>query len=252
MRGRSFREIFNHEDENLSNSLFKGLIEGKPVTNLEAQYKNDTIPSVPILFSATGLYLADGTLQGISCLAREITELREQREQLQFLANFDNLTGLPNRNLFYDRLRLSINEAKRYGHIFALLYLDLDQFKPLNDKYGHEAGDSALQEVATRLENVVRETDTVSRVGGDEFVILLSRVHNSDDTVQVAEKVLAAITQPFSIQQTTCSLGVSIGICLSSPDLTHDDIIMKHADTAMYAAKAQGRNGFVIYAPDQV
>ncbi len=135
LHGYSFREIFCHEDDNLSQSLFQGLLDGKPVNNLEALYQYDDNPAIPILFSASGLYLADGNLQGISCLAREISELTEQREQLQFLANFDNLTGLPNRNLFYDRLELAINEAKRYNHTLALLYLDLDQFKPLNDRF---------------------------------------------------------------------------------------------------------------------
>ncbi len=112
---------------------------------------------------------------------------------------------------------------------------------------GHEAGDLALQEVAKRLRSLVRETDTVSRIGGDEFVILLSRVIDTDDAIQVANKVLEAIRQPFIIQETPCNLGVSIGICLSSLELTNADTIMNHADTAMYAAKAQGRNGFIVY-----
>ncbi|MBU0679876.1 MAG: sensor domain-containing diguanylate cyclase [Proteobacteria bacterium] len=252
LEGSSFRKIFSHKEESVADSLFQGLIEGKAVTNLEALYISAEDDAIPVLFSASALYLPDGSLQGISCLAHDISELKEQRDQLEFLANFDKLTGLPNRNLFFDRLILTMNEARRYGHLFALFYLDLDHFKPLNDKYGHEAGDLALQEVAKRMQGTVRDTDTVSRVGGDEFTILLSRVHNASDAMKVATKVLDAIGKPFVIHGNQCVLGVSIGICLSSPDLTSADILMKNADTAMYAAKAQGRNRFMFSSPDQM
>ncbi len=252
LEGRSFRDIFSHHEESIVDSLFQGLLEGKAVTNLEALYIGNDEEAIPVLFSASALYLPDGTLQGISCLAHDISELKEQRDQLEFLANFDKLTGLPNRNLFFDRLSLTMNEARRYGHLFALFYLDLDHFKPLNDKYGHEAGDIALQEVAKRLQKTVRDTDTVSRVGGDEFTILLSRVHNASDAMKVATKVLDAISEPFIIHGNQCVLGISIGICLSSPELTNADNLMKNADTAMYAAKAQGRNRFMFSSPDQM
>lgn len=251
LEGCSFRNIFNHPEETVTNSLFQGFLEGKAVANLEALYIDYEGQAVPILFSASALYLPDGTLQGISCMARDISELKEQRDELEFLANFDKLTGLPNRNLFFDRLTLTINEARRYGHIFALFYLDLDNFKPLNDKYGHEAGDLALQEVARRLQNTVRESDTVSRLGGDEFTILLSRVQNGDDAQKVAIKILDTISKPFLIHGNLNTLGVSIGICLSSPELTSADKLIKNADTAMYAAKAQGRNRFIISSPHQ-
>ncbi len=251
LEGCSFRNIFRHHEETVTTSLFHGFLEGKAVVNLEALYIDYEGQPIPVLFSASALYLPDGSLQGISCMARDISELKEQRDELEFLANFDKLTGLPNRNLFFDRLTLTINEAKRYGHIFALFYLDLDNFKPLNDKYGHEAGDLALQEVARRLQNTVRESDTVSRLGGDEFTVLLSRVQNSEDATKVAIKILDTISKPFLIHGNQNTLGVSIGICLSSPELTSADKLIKNADTAMYAAKAQGRNCFIISAPDQ-
>lgn len=252
LEGRSFRTIFSHPEASMADALFQGLLEGKAVTNLEALYLTGDEQTVPVLFSASALYLPDGSLQGISCLAHDISELKEQREQLEFLANFDKLTGLPNRNLFFDRLGRTMNEARRYGHLFALLYLDLDHFKPLNDTHGHQAGDQALQEVARRLQRAVRDTDTVSRVGGDEFTILLSRVHNASDAMKVATKILEVIGQPFVIQGNQCVLGVSIGICLSSPEMTSADVLLKNADTAMYAAKAQGRNRFMFTSPDQM
>ncbi len=252
LEGTSFRDIFSHQEESVVDSLFQGLLEGKAVTNLEILYVDRDGHAFPVLFSASALYHPDGALQGISCLARDIRELKEQRDQLEFLANFDKLTGLPNRNLFFDRLTLTLNEARRYGHLFALLYLDLDHFKPLNDRYGHEAGDLALQEVSRRLQDTVRDTDTVSRVAGDEFTILLSRVHNASDAMKVATKVLEAIGEPFYVQGNQAVLGVSIGICLSSPELTNPDSIIKNANTAMYAAKAEGRNRFMFSTPDQM
>jgi diguanylate cyclase (GGDEF)-like protein/PAS domain S-box-containing protein len=252
LENRPFRDVFSHPEEAMVNSLFKGFNEGKTVNNIEALYIDNDKQAIPVLFSASALYLPDGTLQGISCLARDISELKEQRDELEFLANFDQLTGLPNRNLFFDRLTLTTNEARRYGHLFALLYLDLDLFKPLNDEYGHEAGDLALQEVARRLQKVVRDTDTVSRVGGDEFAILLSRIDNSSDAAKVANKILDIFGEPFLINENRCTLGVSIGICLSSPEFVNSDNLMKNADKAMYAAKAQGRNMFMFFSADQL
>lgn len=248
--GRSFREVFSHEKEAVADALFQELLEGKPVNNLEALYVDCEGNPFPVLFSAGALYTSNGNLEGISCLAREISEFKEQRDQLEFLANFDTLTGLPNRNLFFDRLTMALNEARRYGHIFALLYLDLDRFKPLNDRYGHEAGDLALQETARRLKSTVRNTDTVSRIGGDEFTVLLSRIQGSADATQVATKILDTFIRPVLIHGTEHTLGVSIGICLSSPDITDADVLLKNADTAMYAAKAQGRNRFMLSSPD--
>ncbi len=249
--GRSFREVFSHDEKGSSNTLFQGLLEGKPVNNIEAQYVNGEEQAITVLFSASPLYLPDGSLQGITCLAREISELKEQREHLQFLANFDRLTGLPNRNLFFDRLSWTLNDARRHDYFFAVLYLDLDRFKMLNDTYGHAAGDLALQEVARRLHLAVRDTDTVSRMGGDEFTILLSRLQNTEEAKQVAAKVLEVIGEPFPVQGGNCTLGVSIGICHSSPEIDSADRIVKNADTAMYAAKAQGRNRIMVCSSGQ-
>ncbi|PLX51178.1 MAG: hypothetical protein C0613_00815 [Desulfobulbaceae bacterium] len=251
LEGAAFSALFSHPDEAVASSLFQGLLEGKAVINLEAFYVDADKRAIPVLFSASALYLPDGTLQGISCLGHDISELKEQRDQLEFLANFDKLTGLPNRNLFFDRLQVTMKEARRYGHLFALFYLDLDHFKPLNDKHGHEGGDLALQEVARRLTATVRESDTVSRVGGDEFTILLSRVRHASDAMKVATKILEAFDKPFFIHDDECVIGVSIGICLSSPELTSADVLVKNADTAMYAAKAEGRNRFIFSLPDQ-
>ena len=252
LEGRSFRTIFSHQEKALVDSLFYGFLEGKVVANIEALYIGyDELP-VPVFFSASPLYLPDGTLQGISCMARDISELKKQRDNLEFLANFDKLTGLPNSNLFFDRLTVTVTEARRYGHRFALLYLDLDNFKPLNDKYGHGAGDCALQEVARRLKETVRDSDTVSRLGGDEFAILLSRIQDAGEATMVATKILDIMGKPFLIQGNQSILGISIGICLSSPWITSADDLIKNADMAMYAAKAQGGNRFIFSSPDQV
>ncbi len=252
LEGRPFRTIFSHDEKAIVDSLFHGFLEGKVVANIEAFYTGYNELPIPVLFSASPLYLPDGTLQGISCMARDISELKEQRDNLEFLANFDKLTGLPNRNLFFDRLTVTVTEARRYNHLFALLYLNLDNFKPLNDKYGHTAGDLALQEVARRLKATVRDSDTVSRLGGDEFAILLNRIKNAGEATIVATKILDIIGKPFLIQGDQRILGISIGICLSSTEITNADDLIKNADMAMYAAKAQGRNRFVFFAQDQI
>jgi diguanylate cyclase (GGDEF)-like protein/PAS domain S-box-containing protein len=252
LEGSSFRNIFSHHEKAVIDSLVHGFLEGKGVANFEAYYTGYDEQSVPVLFSASTLYFPDGTLQGISCMARDISELKEQRDNLEFLANFDKLTGLPNRNLFLDRLAVTVNEARRYGHLFALFYLDLDNFKFLNDTYGHGAGDLALQEVAIRLQETVRDSDTVSRIGGDEFAILLNRVQDTGEATIVAAKILDIMGKPFLIQGNQSILGISIGICLFSPEITSVDDLIKNADMAMYAAKAQGRNRFVFSFLDQV
>jgi len=252
LEGRPFRTILSHDEKSIVDSLFHGFLEGKVVANIEAFYTGYNELPIPVLFSASPIYLPDGTLQGISCMARDISELKEQRDNLEFLANFDKLTGLPNRNLFFDRLTVTITEARRYNHLFALLYLDLDNFKPLNDKYGHPTGDLALQEVARRLKETVRDSDTVSRLGGDEFAILLSRIKDAGEATMVATKILDIIGKPFLIRGDQSTLGISIGICLSSTEISNANDLVKNADMAMYAAKAQGRNRFVLFVQDQI
>ena len=160
------------------------------------------------------------------------------------MAQHDALTNLPNRLLVSDRMAQAIGQARRYGRRAALLYLDLDNFKTINDSLGHDAGDELLKEVAGRLQGAVREMDTVSRQGGDEFLIVLTDVADLDAISAAANHVLNTMTQPFSLKGMQIVTSVSIGVALYPEDGDDFAALLKHADLAMYQAKAEGRNAF--------
>ena len=164
------------------------------------------------------------------------------------LAEIDPLTGLPNRSLLLDRFAQAIASAKRRSSRLALLFLDLDEFKQINDTLGHAAGDDALKEVARRLAHGVREADTVGRLGGDEFLILLTEVSQAADAALIASKLLAALGEPFRLGEQTLKLSASIGISIYPDDGDSIAALIDHADAAMYRAKSQGRGSYVLHA----
>ncbi len=180
----------------------------------------------------------------------DVTEEKQAEERLHQLAHYDVLTGLPNRALFSDRVQQAIATAKRIGERLAVMYLDLDNFKPINDTLGHDVGDLLLREVAQRLMHCVRESDTVSRIGGDEFVLLLTTVASEEDAFQVAQKILHALDQPFEIAGRSLSISSSIGIALYPDHGSEEQLLIKNADTAMYHAKKNGRSSVRLYRPD--
>jgi diguanylate cyclase (GGDEF)-like protein len=165
----------------------------------------------------------------------------------------DSLTGLPNRVLLLDRLGHALDRTARTGGSLGVLYADLDGFKAVNDRLGHAAGDDLLKEVAGRLQRVVREEDTVSRLGGDEFTIILAGNESPTEVEQVAQRLLQAIARPFSLRGQECFVGTSIGIALFPGDGEDAEALIKSADTAMYRAKEQGRNAYRFFraAPAQ-
>jgi diguanylate cyclase (GGDEF)-like protein/PAS domain S-box-containing protein len=174
----------------------------------------------------------------------------KQTKALQHQAYHDHLTQLPNRTLFQDRLEQSIISAKRNEEKFALLFLDLDQFKKINDSLGHHAGDKVLIEVAKRFKTVLREEDTLSRLGGDEFTIILKNIKNEKSAALVAQKLLSSMSAPIEITYHTLHLSVSIGISIYPSDSLIQEDLLKYADTAMYKAKDEGRNNFQFYSAD--
>jgi len=187
----------------------------------------------------------------VAAFNRLLGKLHEQQLALAQAAHHDSLTGLPNRKLLADRLAQALAQAKRHHSAVALLFLDLDLFKPINDSLGHDAGDQVLQEVARRLQRLVRETDSVARIGGDEFVILLSEVHAPTyaNVERVMQHVLQALSQPFEVAGTQCTLGASIGGVIGHGHSTAKRLLMR-ADQLMYRAKSQGRGGYVIEDED--
>lgn len=173
-----------------------------------------------------------------------LTRLKQTNEVILHLAQHDTLTTLPNRSLFYDRLNQAMARARRDKGTVAVLFLDLDGFKLINDTYGHDVGDALLCETAKRIAECVRETDTVARMGGDEFTVILSNAGERSSIERVADKIIATLNRPFDLDGKICSVGASIGIALyADKDKTAEQMV-KIADDAMYAAKNSGKNHF--------
>jgi diguanylate cyclase (GGDEF)-like protein/PAS domain S-box-containing protein len=187
-------------------------------------------------------------VRGVVLNARDVTERIKLEEQLTHQAFHDSLTGLPNRALFRDRLDQALARAKRSSELVAILLVDLDGFKQVNDSLGHDAGDQLLREVAQRFKRIVRESDTVARFGGDEFALLLEYV-TEPDVVALARRLLDGVAQPVDIAGRGVSLGASIGIVLDSGS-GHSEELVRDADVAMYAAKDGGRNRYEIFSPE--
>lgn len=175
-------------------------------------------------------------------IVRDITERKRAEQKIAHLAHYDYLTDLPNRALFLDILHHSVALAKRNKSKLAVLFLDLDGFKKINDTLGHDAGDMLLKGVAQRLMDSIRDSDTVARVGGDEFILVLDNIESERNAVQVADKIIAALSEPFDLKGQQCRVGASIGITLF-PDADVDPVkLVKQADEAMYLAKQSGKN----------
>ena len=181
-------------------------------------------------------------------IMKDITESVQYQHQVEQMAYHDSLTGLPNRLLVNDRVQFALAQAKRANQALAVCYLDLDGFKPVNDSYGHAAGDKLLLEVTKRMQAAVRANDTVGRLGGDEFVLLLTDFDNVDDYLLVLQRVLAALNLPIVLNDIAeVTVGASIGVALYPVDSSDADTLLRHADHAMYHAKKSGRNRICLY-----
>ena len=186
----------------------------------------------------------------MTSLIYDISELKAAEERLTYLANYDSLTALPNRALFLDRLDHAISMAKRNEQKVGLIFLDLDQFKAINDAMGHPAGDALLVQVANRLKNALREADTAARLGGDEFTVILERIQSSEDLERVAEHLLNEINGTYQISGETIFVSTSMGVTLYPEDALDAPGLLKNADSAMYLAKEKGRKGFEFFTKE--
>jgi diguanylate cyclase (GGDEF)-like protein/PAS domain S-box-containing protein len=193
----------------------------------------------------------NGTESAYLAVFHDITRRKEAEELLRYRASHDALTDLPNRELFNDRLQAAFNQAKRYRRLFALLLVDLDRFKEVNDTLGHAAGDELLVEASRRLVSCVRESDTVARLGGDEFAILLSEMAESGEAEQIARRAVSLLNEPYYLDAGTARISGCVGIALYPQHGEDCDHLRRNADIALYAAKESGRNTYRIYAPPQ-
>ena len=188
-----------------------------------------------------------GRITRFVAIKHDITERKRLERQLAHLAHYDELTGLPNRALFFDRLRHAIAQAKRQQTPFALLFADLDGFKAVNDAHGHDTGDALLQAVAERFAGCIRESDTLARMGGDEFTVILSAIAHGEDAGIVADKLLRSLDAPFDINGHSCRISASIGISLYPANGEEVETLLNRADNAMYAIKHSGKGAYRYY-----
>lgn len=226
---------------------------GEPVGEIRAELEQPRKDGGTVWTEVTvnGIHNAGGEFVAFLGVTRDISERKWAQEQVTYLAQHDPLTDLPNRSLFADRLHRALTSARREHKQLALMYLDLDKFKPINDSLGHAVGDMLLQAVARRMQDCVRESDTVARMGGDEFVALLGNIEGAEAALSVADKIRLALEQPFDLTDHHLTISCSIGVALY-PDHGKEEIeLSKNADAAMYLAKKAGRNAVRLYCPER-
>lgn len=210
---------------------------------------------LPISMHVSPIKDNQGEITGYVTVCSDISEKKKAEELILKQANYDLLTGLPNRHMFHQRLALEVNQSKETGQPFALMFLDLDNFKEVNDSAGHETGDVLLKEVGKRLINCLRANDTaqregtITRLGGDEFTIILSRFQSEKDVGAVAQRILAVLAEPFRIGHHVVNISVSIGVTLYPKDAVDAEILIRNADQTMYVAKSKGRNTYCLFNP---
>ena len=196
------------------------------------------------LLTVTAIRDEDGNVTHYAGLFTDITQHRLNEERIRQLAYYDALTGLPNRRLLEDRLQHAIRHAHRKQQMLAVMFVDLDHFKAVNDSHGHAAGDHLLTEIAGRLQSCLREDDTLARLGGDEFIVLLPELDSSEHAIRVTHRLIEANARPYRCGDALLRVGSSIGISLYPLEGETADALMEKADEAMYQAKAAGRNQF--------
>jgi diguanylate cyclase (GGDEF)-like protein/PAS domain S-box-containing protein len=223
---------------------------GQPFRGLEHMSVTQAGALVWQQVSGVPVFDADGSFRGYRGTGLDITERKRAEERIEHLATRDPLTGLPNRLLLQDRINHRLANAQRNGERLALLFIDLDRFKTINDSLGHHVGDALLQEVAGRLQSALRGGDTLARLGGDEFVVALERLRDPRDAATVAQKILAALAGGLRIGEHSLNTSCSIGISIFPEDGEDLNTLMRNADTAMYHAKEQGRGNYQFFSAD--
>ena len=203
----------------------------------------------PELLTITAIRDEQERITHYAALFSDISELKENERRIRHLAYYDPLTKLPNRRLFQDRLGMAVAHANRYGGMLAVMFIDLDRFKAVNDTLGHSAGDELLEVVAARLSGGLREDDSVARTGGDEFLVLLPEVEAFETVADVAQRVIEQLAEPVRLRGSDLVVGCSIGVAFYPEDGREVDELIRHADIAMYRAKQRGRNTYALFTP---
>ncbi|BEH11049.1 MULTISPECIES: EAL domain-containing protein [Geobacter] len=246
--GRSFSSIL--ADGGHGQSIIAEMAEQGQVPDRELLYRSRQGELIPVVLSGGAMRNQDGEVCGIVCIAHDMRERKRSEEEIRRLAYFDPLTGLPNRALFQDRVSHALAVARREEGPVALLFLDLDRFKDINDTLGHAMGDLLLTSVADRLKAHVRVSDTLARLGDDEFVVILTGARDERGVSIVAQSLLDLLTPPFDLEGKEVFISTSIGIALFPSDGEDGNVLLSRADMALHAAKEAGRNVYRFYSDD--
>ncbi|MFZ1036106.1 MAG: EAL domain-containing protein [Smithella sp.] len=251
LTGVNFQSFIRKEEADSVYRLFNQVFKtGKPIRNFPYEFMQTDGTVISAEFSIFPKRDKEGMVCGFRGVGHDITERKEAERKIQYQATHDALTGLPNRLMFSQLLNQAIKSARRYKRQFAVLFLDLDRFKIINDTMGHDAGDELLQEIAARLKNTLRAVDITARLGGDEFVILIDEVSDISNVSTVAHKILNSIIKSLTIMKQECRVTASIGISIYPKDAEDEQSLMKNADMAMYLAKEEGKNNYQFYSED--
>lgn len=245
--GKKIWDVFPKEEADKRFSAVKRVFENGQARSIEVSVPG---PDSERYFLTTVKPIPDdrGGIEYVICISKEITGRKLIEEELKRSALYDPLTGLANRGLFNDRLKFAIIQAKRKATKIALMFIDLDKFKPINDTHGHNAGDLLLKFVAKRMRNCIRESDTVGRIGGDEFVVLLPTINEPQDALNVAEKIRHEINKPFELPGfPSMNISSSTGVAIYPEHGNNPTHLTKSADDAMYLAKDRGRNNVALF-----
>ncbi len=246
--GSSFMSFILDEDHEFVEGQLASLSPANPVVTYDHRL---ILPDGQIRWQQwtnRAIFDEQGRFIEFQSVGRDITEQVQAEEQLVYIATHNALTGLPNRRLFNDRLNLELAHAHRNQQKLAVMLLDLDHFKKVNDTLGHSVGDKFLRVVGDRLTGLLRSSDTVARMGGDEFMLILPEMSWGEDVGKVAQKILEAFREPFEFESHELHITTSIGIALYPKDGEDADILVKNADIAMYRAKEQGRDNYQLYS----
>ncbi len=239
MVGRSLTEVTAAEDAEELTEVLDLLRRGVRVDAFDLRRIDRDGRPVDVSVTASAIPGPDGTVAAIGWVERDVTGRRHVERMISHLAFHDPLTGLANRMLLRDRMQHSLARTRRSGELVAVIYLDLDDFKLVNDRFGHPAGDRVLQLVATRLQGLLRPEDTLARLGGDEFVVMSDAVPSMEAALTIAERIAGALAPPFEIDDRRIAVAASIGVAVGNAEVEADRLLA-HADRAMYAAKAAG------------
>ena len=246
--GKTPFDLMPPEEAERVSALFRDIAASqKPFSLLENVMLHKEGNRVVLETSGVPFFDNAGTLKGYRGIDRDITERKRTEETIRYQSYHDVLTGLPNRTLCADRLDQEILEMQSLGKKLAVLFLDVDQFKNINDSFGHAAGDTLIQHIAAELKNTIREFDTIARIGGDEFALVLPLINRPEDASRIADKVMQTFKKPFIIDHHEIRLTASIGISLYPEDGHDAASLRKNADIALHFAKDQGRDNYQFY-----